>query len=177
MARYNKEFKMLCIQKLKANEPLPKVDGIKPTTIYTYARLWRLLLEEKGEKYLEDGFIQNEFTVKDKIKAIKQVLKGKSMNEVARSMGMRTHFCVRRWYLEYMKHGVAGLQYKKGIKPSTSVDTSTPMRKRLSKSEREELLALRRRNEILELENEYLKKLDALVSEREEEEAKAKKQK
>ena len=43
MARYNKEFKMLCIQKLKANEPLPEVEGIKPTTIYTYARLWRLL--------------------------------------------------------------------------------------------------------------------------------------
>ncbi len=92
-------------------------------------------------------------------------------------MGTKTHSTVRTWYLNYMKYGVEGLKYRKGIKVSTSVEISTPMKKRLSKSEREELLALRKRNEILELENEYLKKLDALVSKREAEEAKAKKQK
>ena len=92
-------------------------------------------------------------------------------------MGARDHATVRRWCLAYRKDGIAGLQYRKGIKTKTSIELSTPMRKRLSKGEREELLSLRKRNEILELENEYLKKLDALVSKREAEEAKAKKQK
>lgn len=38
--------------------------------------------------------------------------------------------------------------------------------KKLSKSEREELIALRERNEYLEAENLYLKKLDALLQEK-----------
>jgi len=79
--------------------------------------------------------------------------------------------------MDYTEHGVAGLQYRKGIKPSTSVVISNPMKKRLTKAEKEELIALRKRNEILEIENEYLKKLDALVSKRERAEAKAKKRK
>ena len=177
MARYDKDFKLKCIKALNSKQPLPKVDGVLPTSLERYAKLWRLNYREMGDIGLEDGFIKKNFTVKDKIKAVKLVLKGKSYCEVARKMGMRSHSCVRRWYLVYMQDGVAGLQYRKGIKVSTSVEISTPMKKRLSKSEREELLALRKRNEILELENEYLKKLDALVSKREKEEARAKKQK
>ena len=49
-----------------------------------------------------------------------------------------------------------------------------PMKKQLTKSEREELLALRKRNEILEVENDFLKKLDALVSKKEKKGTKAK---
>lgn len=90
---------------------------------------------------------------------------------------MRCHSTVRRWYLDYLRNGIAGLQYKKGIKPVTSVEESTKMKKRITRTEKEELISLRKRNEILEIENEYLKKLDALVSKREKEEAKAKKQK
>lgn len=177
MAKYGKNFKLLCINEYEKGKPLPKVEGVLYRSLSRYVQLWRLIYREMGEKGLEDGFLVHNFTVKEKIKAVKLVLKGLSYNEVARKMGMRTHSSVRRWHLAYMKDGVAGLQYRKGIKPSTSVDVSTPMKKRLSKSEREEMLALRKRNEILELENEYLKKLDALVSKREAEETKAKKQK
>lgn len=177
MAKYDKNFKLLCIRCLEEKKELPEVKGVKQRSIYTYAKLWQLLYQKSGDKALEDGFIKKDFTLNEKIKAVKMVISGKSMNEVGRAMGMRTHSCVRRWYLAYMKDGVAGLQYRKGIKVSTSVYISTPMKKRLSKGEREELIALRKRNEILELENEYLKKLDALVSKREAEEAKAKKQK
>ena len=177
MARYDKNFKLLCIKAYTNKKPLPKVDGVLERSLLRYVKFWIQLYREMGEKGLEDGFIRNSFSLKEKIKAVKMVIKGDSFNHVAMKMGMRSHSCVRRWYLAYMKDGIAGLQYKKGIKVSTSVEISTPMRKRLSKSEREELIALRKRNEILELENEYLKKLDALVSKREAEEAKAKKQK
>lgn len=177
MARYDKNFKLKCIKAYEDGKPLPEIEGVLPRSLLRYVQLWRQLYREMGEKGLEDGFIKNDFTLDDKIKAVKKVIKGMSFTEVAMKLGMRSHSCVRRWYLAYMKDGVAGLQYRKGIKVSTSIETSTPMKKRLSKSEREELLNLRKRNEILELENEYLKKLDALVSKREEEEAKAKKQK
>ena len=46
---------------------------------------------------------------------------------------------------------------------------------KLTVSEKEELILLREKNQYLEMENEYLKKLDALVSKREAAEAKVKK--
>ena len=54
----------------------------------------------------------------------------------------------------------------------------SPKRKnKTSPTEEEELKLLRERNEYLEIENEYLKKLDALVAKREAKQHKAKKQK
>ena len=57
--------------------------------------------------------------------------------------------------------------------PNKTSKTNT----KLTKSEKEELILLREKNKYLEMENEYLKKLDALVTKREAEETKAKKQK
>ena len=54
---------------------------------------------------------------------------------------------------------------------------TTKKRSKLSISEQEELKLLRERNEYLEMEKEYLKKLDALVSKREAAEAKGKNKK
>ena len=177
MPKFSVDFKLKVIEAYKNHEPLPKVEGTKEVSMVRNAQDWTLLYKTKGIEGISNDTIFRNYTLKDKVKAVKLVLKGKTYSEVGRIMGTKTHSTVRSWYLAYMKDGVAGLQYKKGIKVSTSVDISTPMKKRLSKGEREELLALRKRNEILELENEYLKKLDALVSKREEEEAKAKKQK
>ena len=177
MAKYDTEFKLKVVNAYKNHQPLPSIDGVMGKSMIKNAQHWSLLLDTMGIDGLRSNFLYRNFTLKDKIKAVRLIQKGKSYSEVGRLLGFNSHATVRRWYLDYMKHGVAGLQYKKGIKVSTSVDISTPMKKRLSKSEREELVALRKRNEILELENEYLKKLDALVSKREAEEAKAKKQK
>ena len=177
MPKFTVDFKLKVIRAYQNHEPLPHVEGTLEKSMIANAQEWMLLYREFGVEGLECRVMYRNYTIKDKIKAIKMIQRGKSYSEVGRIMGTKTHSTVRRWYLDYMKHGIAGLQYKKGIMVSTSVDISTPMKKRLSKGEREELLALRKRNEILELENEYLKKLDALVSKREAEEAKAKKQK
>ena len=47
--------------------------------------------------------------------------------------------------LDYQKDGIAGLQYKKGIKPCTSVKISTYMKKPLTKDLSEEVKALKKR--------------------------------
>lgn len=177
MPKFTVEFKLKVIEAYKNHEPLPKVEGTKEISMLRNAQEWTAFYKEKGIEGISNATIYKNYTLKDKIKAVKLIKKGKTYSEVGKIMGTKTHSTVRAWYLAYMKHGIAGLQYRKGIKVSTSVDISTPMKKRLSKGEREELLSLRKRNEILELENEYLKKLDALVSKREKEEAKAKKQK
>lgn len=177
MPKYDYKFKLECIKNYEKDHSLPIIKGMKPNNVQRQVLQWRMLYKKMGDKGLDNTVIFNRFTVNDKVKAVKMVQSGMTYLEVALKFGMRTHSTVRRWHLDYLKDGVAGLQYRKGIKPVTSVETSEKMRKRLSKGEREELLSLRKRNEILEIENEYLKKLDALVSKREEEEAKAKKQK
>ena len=165
MFKFDVNFKLKVIEAYKNHEPLPLVEGTKKESMV------------RNAAGIDTRVISNNYSLKDKIKAVRLVERGKTYSEAARIMGARDHATVRRWCLAYRKDGIAGLQYRKGIKTKTSIELSTPMRKRLSKSEREELLSLRKRNEILELENEYLKKLDALVSKREAEEAKAKKQK
>ena len=70
-----------------------------------------------------------------------------------------------------------GLQCKQGRPTKQLVMKKKTKKTKLSISEQEELKLLRERNEYLEMENEYLKKLDALVSKREAAEARAKKQK
>ena len=70
-----------------------------------------------------------------------------------------------------------GLQCKKGRPTDKIIMSKKTKKSKLSVSEQEELKLLRERNEYLEMENEYLKKLDALVSKREAAEARAKKQK
>ncbi len=177
MPKYDQDFKLLCIRLSDEGKPLPRVPGVQEVTLKRYVSNWRLLLGQQGGRGLDNSIIYRDYSLADKIRAVRMVRAGRSYSEAARAMGMRCHSTVRRWCLDYAREGVAGLQYRKGIKPPTSVATSEPMRKKLSKSEREELLALRKRNEILELENEYLKKLDALVSKREAAEAKAKKRK
>ena len=177
MFKFDVNFKLKVIEAYKNHEPLHLVEGTKKESMVRNAQDWTLLYKKFGLAGIDTRVISNNYSLKDKIKAVRLVERGKTYSEAARIMGARDHATVRRWCLAYRKDGIAGLQYRKGIKTKTSIELSTPMRKRLSKGEREELLSLRKRNEILELENEYLKKLDALVSKREAEEAKAKKQK
>jgi transposase-like protein len=81
---------------------------------------------------------------------------------------------LHQWVRRYDERGMGGLQCKKGRPP---MKEKKAKKTKLSVTEREELRLLRERNEYLEMENEYLKKLDALVSAREAAEAKAKKRK
>ena len=177
MPKYDLEFKLKCIEAYKNKKPYPPHPGLRDVTLKRHVSLWNLLYRERGIEGLSNEIIYKDYSLKDKEKAIKLILKGKSFSEVGRILGMKCHSTVRRWYLDYVKDGYAGLQYKKGINTKTSVIISEPMKKKLTKSEKEELLSLRKRNQILEAENLYLKNLDALLSKREKEEAKAKKQK
>ena len=137
MAKYSTEFKLKCVEAYLNKQPLPKVDGVLEKSMRTIVQDWVLLYRKYGMKGIETCVYYKNYTVQDKIKAVKLVKKGKSYSEVARIMGCREgHATIRRWYLAYMNEGIAGLQYRKGIKPSTSVEISTPMKKRLSKSER-----------------------------------------
>ena len=137
--------------------PLPTIEGVLPNALIRNVNEWKFLLKEQGEKGLSNEIIYKNYTLKDKIKACKRIVKGETYSEVSRSIGMSCHSTVRRWYLDYMKDGIVGLQYRKGIKPVTLVQVSKQMKKKLTGQEKEEHIDLRKRVEFLEIENEYLK--------------------
>ena len=110
MPKFTVEFKLKCIQAYLNHEPLPMVEGTLERSMRKNALDWLLLYKEKGIAGISNDVIYKNYTIKDKIKAIKMVQKGKSYSEVGRIMGTKTHSTIRRWYLAYMKDGVAGLQ-------------------------------------------------------------------
>ena len=83
---------------------------------------------------------------------------------------------LRGWERIYLEEGAAGLMAERHGRKSTD----RPRKQSLDKSVEEDLIAenqrLRERNEYLEAELEYLKKLDALVREREQRSGKKPKQ-
>lgn len=74
--------------------------------------------------------------------------------------------CVKRWERIYLEEGAEGLAKERRGKKSTGRPP------KLDDKTREDLIA---ENQRLRIENEYLKKLDALVRKREQEEAKKQK--
>ena len=83
---------------------------------------------------------------------------------------------LRGWERIYLEEGAAGLMAERRGRKSTG----RPRKQPLEKSVEEDIIAenqrLRERNEYLEAELEYLKKLDALVREREQRSGKKPKQ-
>ena len=105
-----------------------------------------------------------------------------SYSETARKYGLVNNSMggamapMHRWERIYLEEGAAGLMTERRGRKSTD----RPRKQSLDKSVEEDLIAenqrLRERNEYLEAELEYLKKLDALVREREQRSGKKPKQ-
>lgn len=75
---------------------------------------------------------------------------------------------VRNWIIEYDKYGADSFfEERRGRKLLDSKrHGSKPKKLKIEETEQDELQQLRTRNKYLEMENEYLKKLNALVQER-----------
>lgn len=163
--RFTKEFKLECIQKYKTGKHIDDPGGCKHKTFRTKVRKWVLIYDALGEVGLEHK--KPKRTWKDKYDMIQRVLDGESFNQVACSNGIQENL-LSKWYKIYQKSGIDGLKLdKRGRspkmvkKPKTSNETKT-------KEELEKEL------EYLRAENEYLKKLNALVQKREDRQPKKK---
>ena len=95
-----------------------------------------------------------------KLKILEDIDKnGLSLSEASLKHGI-SKWTIRRWQVRYREFGAGGLSRK---------GTGTTMKKQRQRTEAEldELEMLRRRNEYLEAENALLKKVKALVEEKE----------
>ena len=103
-----------------------------------------------------------------KLEIIKRVFEGEPKTGLAAEYNLYGAGTIVSWMKKYEELGYNGLEGKQG-RPRGRPKIRTKEEKKntpLTKSEREEFNELKKKLEYLEMENEYLKKLDALVKER-----------
>ena len=173
--KYSWKFKLDCVDKYKNGEriPTPGKSKSQRDSFLRHVRAWAKAYEDLGVDGLKHSPTNKDWTPEERFALVAKVLAGGSISSVAKNAHLDSGQLFQ-WVRRYDERGMEGLQCRKG---RPSMKEKKAKKARLSPSEREELKLLRERNEYLEMENEYLKKLDALVSEREAAEAKAKRRK
>ena len=125
----------------------------------TLARLWRRY-KSKGELSLLEPERKPLYSAKKKKSIVDSIInKGLSLQEASVKHDI-AYTTLRGWVQAYQSKGLVGLEDKR-------MTMSKPKQKPNKNEEQDELEALRRRNEYLEAENALLKKVKALVEERE----------
>ena len=124
------------------------------------------------------------FTVEEKIKIINRYYAGESQNSLAIELNI-SHSVVNQWISKYEKFGYNGLIDNRG-KPGVSkmgrprknqnknINSTNEAMAPITDAGREELNKLRKENYQLKMENECLKKIQALVQQRQNRQTKKK---
>lgn len=158
--RYTKEFKLECIRKYKNGEHIPDPGGCTHATFRKKIRVWTHIFDKLGEVGLEHN--KPKLSLEEIIECVERVINGESMSSVASSIG-RQETQISTWYTIYLQRGIEGLKSMKKGRPPTMKAKEKDVE---SLSLEEQNKNLKKRLELLEIENEYLKKLAALVQKR-----------
>ena len=156
MTKHKKEKKLEAIQAVETGESIGGVARRYGIERRELSHLWKIY-----QKHGPEGLANRcyNWTVTQKYEVLKYMHENQlSCRETGIKFGIVTSSTVQRWENLYLEHGIDGLENKKKGRKPRSVKPKPP------KTREEELLG---RIEDLEIENEYLKKLNALVAERE----------
>lgn len=175
--KYSWEFKLECVSKYKNGQHIETPLGCRSRSGFlAHVCEWVKNYDDYGINGLKHSSTNKDWTPEERFELVARVLAGNSIRSVSKNANINNGQ-LYQWVRRYNEKGMDGLQCKKGRPTDKIVMSKKTKKSKLSVSEQEELKLLRERNEYLEMENEYLKKLDALVSKREAAEARAKKQK
>lgn len=111
------------------------------------------------------------YSAKFKMLIVKQVYEGKSKTSLAAEYNLPGPGTIVAWMHKYEELGYNGLiskqgRPKKNMNPEKEEKTNVVNSSPLTNQERKEFEELKRKFEEVQMENEFLKKLDALVQER-----------
>ena len=158
--KYSKEFKLECVQRYKNGEYVEGPPGLKRKNFRDQLLLWVRVYDSLGEVGLEH--CRPTLSINQRIELFNRVENGESYKSVSLSAGIQTGQLVK-WHKIYKEKGIDGLKLlKRGrssmTKSKKEVDSKDP--KDMTRKELLEAL------EMATIENEYLKKLSALVQKR-----------
>ena len=135
--------------------------------VQTHMRMGRLNLKRLRERYLSGGETallppqyKPHHDIEEKLRMLQEIEEKQLPLSVASVKFDVPYETLRCWYWTFRKSGKAGLLRKGGIR-------NMKKKRQLTETELDELEMLRKRNEYLEAENALLKKVKALVEERE----------
>jgi len=156
MTKYSKEERLAAVKAVEAGESIASVSKIYQMSSQVVSRSLRQY-QEHGETGMSSHAYN--WTVEQKYRVLEYMHENHlSCREAAIQFGISGSSTVWQWEQRYLEKGIEGLERKKkGRKPKTP-------QPKPPKTREEELL---NRVQYLEAENEYLKKLNALVVERE----------
>ena len=158
------EFKLECVEKYLKGEWVKKPNHLETTeeAFHDRIREWVRCYKIYGVDGLKHKSTNKEWTAEERFELVAQVLAGKSQNSVAIEAGINDGQ-LYQWVRKYKQFGYDGLQLRKGRKPRDPDMSKKDKSKELDKSDYERLKLLERENEYLRAENAYLKKLRALI--------------
>jgi len=166
--KYSKEFKLQCVQRYKNGDYIEDPLGVKHKTFHDQLLLWVRIYDSLGEAGLEHG--KPTLDIYQRIELINRVEAGESYWSVALSVGIQADLLIK-WHKTYQGKGIDGLKLLKRGRSSMAKTNKDVVKKDPKDMTREELLETL---EMATIENEYLKKLSALVQKRKAQEQKKK---
>ena len=166
--RYSKEFKLECVQRYINGDYIKDPPGVKHSSFHRRIMEWASIYDSLGEAGLEHS--KPTLDINQRIELIKRVEAGESYNSVALSAGIQ-HDLLIKWHKIYQEKGIDGLKLLKRGRPSMAKQNKDVAKKDPKDMSRDELLEAL---EMATIENEYLKKLSALVQKRKAQEQKKK---
>ena len=161
--KYTWQFKLECVKNYKKGitTPVPEYSKMTQRTFNGKVRIWVRVFDIHGVDGLKHKSSNRIWTPEEKYDLIAKVLAGNSIKSTAFEAGISDSE-LYSWLNKYKQSGYDGLKCLRRGRPrneeSSMITNNNNKPKELSKSEREELIALKRRNEYLEAENAYLKK-------------------
>ena len=165
--KYSWEFKLKCIENYKRGirTAVPENCNISQEDFAKRVRLWVRLFDIHGIEALKHKTENKVWSAEEKYDLVAKVMAENSIRSIAIEAGINPGQ-LYTWINKVKQLGYDGLQWTKRrrlSKEEGSVVNNDNSPKGLSKSEKEELIALRRWNAYLEAENAYLKKIKALA--------------
>ncbi len=176
--KYDWKFKLKCVEDYKQGKwtEKPEWSDASIETFHQKIVIWSRTYDLRGLDGLKHKPTNKDWSAEERFELVAKVLAGYSIKSVAIEAGI----CdgqLSQWVRRYKLNGYDGLQLKKGRTSKDPIMSKKEKPKELTASEKEELILLRRQNEYLRAENAYLKKLRALIVQKQTESSvKAKKQ-
>lgn len=161
--RYTKEFKLECVKKYLNGQHIDDPGGCTHKTFHRKVIHWVSIYKQLGEAGLEHK--KPSLTLEDKLEICRRAENGESFTSIAISYG-RQVANISNIYKKYSKEGIDGLKSNKRGRPSKMKKENNELKLEDIKDPKEREKFLLEENERLKIENEYLKKLDALVQKR-----------
>lgn len=156
--KYTLEFKLRCIQMRKTGEKIIAPPGVDRRKFMKKTRIRELLYDKHGVEGIRHKIVQRTFEEKKKL--IYEVINGKSINEVAINAGLLPS-TLSNWFKIFREKGLQGLKLLQRGRPSTMNNKKKNPEK--PKNKDEYIKELEAKLMYIEAENEYLKKLQALI--------------